>query len=628
MRKLYFSLMLACCIMMASPVVHADESVWKKVYSKEMASQNDRLFTVGSGGPQQMTAFGAESGSNGDSPILVYTTNGVTFGKGAPPAHPSMPWMPMNFFSGFSFPTDRIGYTACPMGSVFKTTDGGRNWEITGLAADVYTENIFCLDELTCWATAGNAAIHKTTDGGALWTPSTLPVNGTWKISLVYFVDAMNGFAAGHEEITSTDSDGNETITGVRNGYIAKTTDGGANWTIVRQGDDFVITEMFMFDVNNGYLGGYNMGGRQNFIGHAYKTADGGVTLNSLVGENKILATGVGDAPFFNVPGIVFFDRSEGWIVADYGSADSDLSSFPVYYHTTDGGDTFEIVMDEDGGQHNIYDVAACGPNCAWAVGSGMRVFRLGDVVVPDGDADSVDGSDSDTVVNPDGDVEEIAPGSPGTECFNPGDMSLPLCNENLGATDCLFNDDMSYCSYPCNVGAQCGDPYHSCCKRVTVNDETQGYCFWDMSICNSSDPWTFDVAQGGQLGDDCLLPGQSGDLPACGEAWGATICIGGPQGNFCSRPCQQGSDCPNSGCCADLGPGSYCVYGDTLILQMCPELAPDGDDETGELELSENDGDTGSEGAKASDGGGCAAGGAGVFLMLVLGLAVRRRRH
>jgi|GEM_PF-2576971 len=628
MYKQYCSLILACCLLLAAGFAHADDSPWKLVFETEMAQQGDTLLVVGSGGPTQMVAFGTEKNNQGSSePKLVFTTNGATFGNVAPPPHPNMPWMPMNFFSGIAFPTDRIGYAASPLGSVFKSTDGGRNWDITALAADASTTTIFCLDELTCWATAGDSKIYRTADGGTVWNVATVPASTEYLLSVVFFVDASTGFAAGHEQVTQTDSEGNETVTGVRNGYVAKTTDGGANWTLVREGDDFVITEIFMFDANNGYMGGHEMDGRQNTHGHAYITSDGGASLNTIVGEGKIAATGVGDAPFFMVAGMSFADQNEGWIVVNYGDADNDLSSFPVYYHTTDGGNSFEIVMDEVGGQHNIFDVEHCGPNCAWAVGSGMRVFRLGDPVVPDGDVDDVDG-DSDTTINPDGDVEEIPPGAPGTECYNPGDMTLPYCNEAMGATDCLFNDDMSYCSYPCNVGAQCGDPYHSCCKQVTVADQSQGYCFWDMSICNSSDPYEFSVAEGGKLGDDCLLPGQSGDLPACGESWGATICIGGPDGNFCSRPCNDGSECPNSNCCADLGAGSYCVYGGSLILQMCPELTPDGDDEAIEIEQTEDDTNGGNDGAGASDGGGCATGGMLSFILLTLGMVVIRRRR
>jgi photosystem II stability/assembly factor-like uncharacterized protein len=144
----------------------------------------------------------------GDSGTILKTTNG------------GANWFPQN--SGvmenlndiYCFDAD----SAIAVGEFFtglKTTDGGTSWEVVGIglqAAGGPTSfnSVFFIDSLTGWVAGGLGSIFKTTNGGRGWMFQT---SGTQeRLNAIFFASPGSGVVVGN------------------NGAIFATTDGGNNW--------------------------------------------------------------------------------------------------------------------------------------------------------------------------------------------------------------------------------------------------------------------------------------------------------------------------------------------------------------------------------------------------------------
>ncbi len=168
-------------------------------------------------------------------------------------------WFPVytstaNYITNLSFVSDSIGFVADEVGVIYKTTDGGSNWETfqideenttfgaflffskdTGIVAStagrIYRttdgcktwkcvntnislhrlNSFFALDRNHVWAAGGFGRVLFSEDTGATW--SILPTQTTDYYQAIQFVDPMHGWAVG--EI----------------GLVARTCDGGYSWT-------------------------------------------------------------------------------------------------------------------------------------------------------------------------------------------------------------------------------------------------------------------------------------------------------------------------------------------------------------------------------------------------------------
>jgi photosystem II stability/assembly factor-like uncharacterized protein len=120
----------------------------------------------------------------------------------------------------FSFIEPMTGYALLSNGSVKRTTDGGHTFDAraalpgtaaAGGAPPVAPTDVWFLSSETGLALAGKI-IHRTTDGGASWSPA---FTATEELNGLYFVSASTGYATGDAKT------------------LLKTTDGGVTWTPV-----------------------------------------------------------------------------------------------------------------------------------------------------------------------------------------------------------------------------------------------------------------------------------------------------------------------------------------------------------------------------------------------------------
>jgi photosystem II stability/assembly factor-like uncharacterized protein len=157
-----------------------------------------------------------------------------------------------------TFVSATVGYAVGPGTTVLKTVDGGQTWNavpLTGAPAGLNLTSLDCSDPQTCLiAEASGAQIVRTTDGGATGaaiSPSTQPVfavafdsptqavavgrNGTTVVSTnggLNFSPVGGGINGSNFGPVSA-SPGGVAVAGAGNGILARSSDGGQNWSTV-----------------------------------------------------------------------------------------------------------------------------------------------------------------------------------------------------------------------------------------------------------------------------------------------------------------------------------------------------------------------------------------------------------
>jgi len=203
-------------------------------------------------------------------------------------------WINVSFQSELlnyvTFVNDSIGYSGGE--NFFRTSDRGISWIGVGSGQIAYTSTISFVNELTGWI-AGNVivslndAIAKTTDGGNNWTRQLPSLGLPGIIRSVFFIDSLNGWVGSPPSMPGSIP------------TIYRTTNGGNNWIQTFTGG--VSNAIFFLNVNEGWCVGES--------GHIFHTTNGGIMWTIQV-------------PFglTNTNYSVFFTNSlTGWCVGDSG---------------------------------------------------------------------------------------------------------------------------------------------------------------------------------------------------------------------------------------------------------------------------------------------------------------------
>jgi photosystem II stability/assembly factor-like uncharacterized protein len=168
-----------------------------------------------------------------------------------------------------------------PRYGIFKTTDGGNNWNMID-GSKGYITSIFFIDHNTGWMTVGDNSdpggydmgrIYKSTNSGLNWITQVIPVSeypiNYRHMTCIKFLNTNTGFSSGFIEYLSGQALLIDT-------YVLKTTNGGTNWNVI-----FRITTG---DANNnpGWFRKLDFADENNiwvsgFLGHFYHTTNGGV---------------------------------------------------------------------------------------------------------------------------------------------------------------------------------------------------------------------------------------------------------------------------------------------------------------------------------------------------------------
>ncbi|TLM99619.1 hypothetical protein FDZ73_21475, partial [bacterium] len=206
---------------------------------------------------------------------------------------------------------------------LLKSIDGGENWTVVSQPPTVtYGPKIYPLNEqtlimpgrITFGGTISDPtlAMYKSTDGGVTFTRKP--------------IDTGAGATSGADFI-NVDFYGNKGVAVGAGGYIARTTDGGETWTLVRKpavgaADDTHLIRAVWAGPDTIYVIGYE--------GIILKSTDSGVTWTNVAPGGLPVYPGDGRTIQFN--DIAAIDANNIWVVGDRGTI----------LHTVDGGNSWQ----------------------------------------------------------------------------------------------------------------------------------------------------------------------------------------------------------------------------------------------------------------------------------------------
>lgn len=199
----------------------------------------------------------------------------------------------------FNTDTGIVTKTRFPL-RVFKTVDGGQNWNATTAFPNYnYTTGMSFINSATGFAnfsefsssSSNNFGLYKTTDAGTSWQL----INNTHPLLKIQFLNNQVGYGNYYNK-------------------LFKTNDGGITWQQVLETSNSDVNDFYFINTTKGFATGN--------LGFLKMTLDGGVTWQSIATENT-----------FNnhLIKIKFFDDKAGYLTNEYG----------YVYKTADGGLTW-----------------------------------------------------------------------------------------------------------------------------------------------------------------------------------------------------------------------------------------------------------------------------------------------
>ena len=163
--------------------------------------------------------------------------------------------------TNLSFVNKSTGWFSGEHGTIIKTTDGGRNWQIQNSTVPYFITGLCFVDENYGWAVTVkenfpfNTLILKTTNGGEEWIAENFH-DSSALMRTIFFFDSLHGFIGGS--------------------YIAETNDGGDTWTRATVDSSFLSSyPVYQFKFYNEQFG-YACGGAIDIAGVIWRTTDYG----------------------------------------------------------------------------------------------------------------------------------------------------------------------------------------------------------------------------------------------------------------------------------------------------------------------------------------------------------------
>ena len=205
------------------------------------------------------------------------------------------------------------------LNGLYRTTDGGLNWNYQQLSNTTLIQGVFFVDANTGWIVGSSGSIYKSTNGGLNWFAQN---SGSGRILYkVYFINANTGWVVGGRQDGTTY-------------HVLKTTNGGANWQDQSFGSGNFSTEgLFFLNDMTGWVSGID----NTIAGAIHKTTNGGLTWT----RKTVPSTTT------SVTSIKFANANTGW-----ATSSSIYNSGPIYY-SSNGGETWTVQTNTN--QHYHY---------------------------------------------------------------------------------------------------------------------------------------------------------------------------------------------------------------------------------------------------------------------------------
>lgn len=298
MKKMLLSLVM----LFASATYLFSQSGWTTLSNAYIGNYNDVCFTN--------SDTGYSVGSDG---YVIITPDAGVSGVGVSVSTSAL--------NTVFFINDSVGFVAGNNGKIFKTINYGLSWQALTIGTTANLNKIYFVNDTLGYVAGDNGVFFNTTNAGASWS-SPIISGYSYDINSYAFINPNLGYAVG---ATATQ------------GYISKTTSGGAYWT------NIYLTFNTMNDIafatsDTGYAVGDN--------GNIYKTFNGGLNW-SILSSPTVL----------NLNAIHFATSKIGYIVGDTG----------LVLKTTNGGISW--VIQSTPTTQNLYALDVVSPLKAFAVG-------------------------------------------------------------------------------------------------------------------------------------------------------------------------------------------------------------------------------------------------------------------
>lgn len=222
---------------------------------------------------------------------------------------------------------------ACGEGMLLKTTNSGTNWNIVILPVNKPLQRVFPLDSNNVYVVGMFETIIKTTDGGANWLvirDGVVPQNS---YLCCHFINKNTGWISGGGERK-----------------ILKTTNGGNSFDSIVTTTSGFIEDIYFRDSLSGLYCDNN--------GAVRKTTNGGYnwfSINIPVGTY-----------FYFFRNFSFINNQIGWI----------STSSRKVFKTTDFGSNWDSISNIPNGSYGIHNIFFSSANTGWAVGEGYYIFK------------------------------------------------------------------------------------------------------------------------------------------------------------------------------------------------------------------------------------------------------------
>jgi len=257
------------------------------------------------------------------------------------------------------FTNENTGYLTTDLGKIYKSTNSGMNWSLLFSATGTSLTNISFVNENTGWVTDYFNKVYKTVNGGVNWVEYSS--SSIYRLTSIFFIDANTGWMTNETGgIMKTTNGGINWDFNVNSGYISsvcfvnnltgwtagskidKTTDGGNTWSEQQISGMAIFNSIDFKDTQTGIAVGNN--------GIIHKTTNGGLNWNLIT--NNVSPDQLNK--------IFFLNDNSGWAAGEDGSI----------LFTSNGGNNWVQQYSSNG--HGFYSIRFLNQNTGWAAGNGL----------------------------------------------------------------------------------------------------------------------------------------------------------------------------------------------------------------------------------------------------------------
>ena len=243
-------------------------------------------------------------------------------------------------YTCLSFPKDSLAYLCGGFGVIYKSTDNAASWSTSSTSRGIYS--IFFTSADSGYAVGNTGTIYRTTNFGDNWVSQSSQYPSTVSFNVLCFPSQSTGYILGANTLFKTTNTGvswqyssfenfrfnsasfvND-VTGYSAGTgrsLIRTTNGGQNWSAVRDSFPGIISGIHFLNFNKGIISLKN--------GYIFRTTNAGISWDSSFTQND------------NLINLSIADSLNGYCLITHVFMQNTYSRI---YKTSNGGDNWYTV--------------------------------------------------------------------------------------------------------------------------------------------------------------------------------------------------------------------------------------------------------------------------------------------